>query len=625
MAAEESNPMQPLCDGGSPKVLHAKKNVEDSQNVSLPEAITVSLYTENALNSTESGGTTREKWTRNIEFLLSCVALSVGFGNVWRFPYTALNNGGGAFVIPYLVVLLVVGRPLYYLEMVVGQFSSRGCVKVFDLCPLMRGVGVGQTITMFTIVGYYAALLSLAMRYFVDSFQYTLPWSECRSDWDCVDSSKASIHISNSTTTKPSAEFYFTKTVTEQFSDLENGIGIPNYQLVLCLLVSWVLITVLVIKGIKSSGKASYFLAIFPYVILFGLLVRAVTLDGAFDGIRYLITPQWDKLLDTEVWYEAVSQCFFSLTVGLGAVIVYSSFNSFSNNIYRDAMIISWLDTFTSMLSGVIVFGVVGNVAYITKKNVTDVMKGGPELTFVVYPDAIAKMPTWPNFFAVMFFLMFILLGLGSNMGIVTTILTSIKDRYPGVKIWKVVIAIAVAGFCCGLVYISPGGFYVLDVVDYYGVTFPTLVLVVLEAFTFCWLYGVNRICMDIKFMLGIKTGIFWRICWGFLTLSILITITCMQVFKYKAKKVPHGYNVFGWCLFGVTVLQVVGWAIYATARQPQSSFGSKLCNALKPTDDWGPESEQVKRNYNVTVAKRKTKRSRIKTLRARVFKNVSK
>lgn len=91
----------------------------------------------------------------------------------------------------------------------------------------------------------------------------------------------------------------------------------------------------LVIKGIKSSGKASYFLAIFPYVILFGLLIRAVTLDGAFEGIKYFITPQWDKLLDTEVWYEAVSQCFFSLTIGLGAVIVYSSFNSFSNNIYR--------------------------------------------------------------------------------------------------------------------------------------------------------------------------------------------------------------------------------------------------------------------------------------------------
>lgn len=627
MPTEESNPLQPLCAEFT-KVQITKKSVDGSQDVSHPEAVTVSVYTVNALNSSDSdaSGSPRDKWTRNIEFLLSCVALSVGFGNVWRFPYTALNNGGGAFVIPYLVVLLVVGRPLYYLEMIVGQFSSRGCVKVFDMCPLMRGVGVGQTVTMFTIVGYYAALLSLAMRYFVDSFQYTLPWSECRLDWDCVDSSKASIHISNSTTTKPSAVFYFTEIVTNQFPGLENGIGLPNYQLVLCLLVSWILITVLVIKGIKSSGKASYFLAIFPYVILFGLLIRAVTLDGALEGIKYFITPQWDKLLDTEVWYEAVSQCFFSLTIGLGAVIVYSSFNSFSNNIYRDAMIISWLDTFTSMLSGVIVFGVVGNVAYITDKNVTDVMKNGPELTFVVYPDAIAKMPTWPNFFAIMFFLMFILLGLGSNMGIVTTILTSIKDRYPGVKIWKVVIGIAVGGFCCGLVYISPGGFYVLDVVDYYGVTFPTLVLVVLEAFTFCWLYGVDRICMDIKFMLNINTGIFWRICWGFLTLSILVTITCMQVFKYEAKKVPREYNVFGCCLFGVTVLQVVIWAICATANQPnRSGLCGKLCNALKPTEDWGPESEQLKRDYNTMITKYKNERKSTTNLRIRLFNKVFK
>ncbi|XP_062561317.1 sodium-dependent nutrient amino acid transporter 1-like isoform X2 [Armigeres subalbatus] len=624
MIIEESNAMLPFCEGVT-KIQCTRNNVGESQNVSHPEAVSVSVYTSHALSS-ESSGTVREKWTRNIEFLLSCVALSVGFGNVWRFPYTALNNGGGAFVVPYLVVLLVVGRPLYYLEMIVGQFSSRGCVKVFDMCPLMRGVGVGQTITMFTIIGYYAALLSLAIRYFVDSFQYTLPWSVCQSDWDCVDSSKASIHISNSSTTKPSAEFYFTRVVTNHSPDLNNGIGIPNYQLVLCLLVSWILITVLVIKGIKSSGKASYFLAIFPYVILFGLLIRSVTLDGAFDGIKYFITPQWGMLLDTKVWYEAISQCFFSLTVGLGAVIVYSSFNNFSNNIYRDAMIISWLDTFTSMLSGVIVFGVVGNVAYITKKNVTDVMKGGPELTFVVYPDALAKMPTWPNFISMMFFLMFILLGLGSNMGIVTTILTSIKDRYPRVTIWKVVVAISVAGFSCGLVYISPGGFHVLDIVDYYGVTFPTLILVVLEAFTFCWLYGVDRICIDIKFMLDIKTGVFWRVCWGFLTLLILLIITCMQIFRYEAKKVPVGYNVFGWSLFGVTVLQVVGWAIYTTAKQPKScSIYDNMRGALQPTADWGPESEKMKRDYDTLIANYKIDRNRVETLRARLFNKIFK
>lgn len=84
----------------------------------------------------------REKWNNGAEFLLSCIAMSVGLGNVWKFPSTAFRNGGGAFVIPYLIVLLIVGRPIYYLEMVMGQFSSRGSVKVYDVSPLMRGTKI---------------------------------------------------------------------------------------------------------------------------------------------------------------------------------------------------------------------------------------------------------------------------------------------------------------------------------------------------------------------------------------------------------------------------------------------------------------------------------------------------
>lgn len=81
----------------------------------------------------------RDNWGSDIEFLMSCIAMSVGLGNVWRFPFAALQNGGGAFLIPYLIVLVVVGRPIYYLEMIVGQFSSRGSIKVYDLCPALRG------------------------------------------------------------------------------------------------------------------------------------------------------------------------------------------------------------------------------------------------------------------------------------------------------------------------------------------------------------------------------------------------------------------------------------------------------------------------------------------------------
>lgn len=107
-----------------------KNNVEVGQR---------SISTNNDPPSKHKPPKERETWGKGIEFLLSCIAMSVGLGNVWRFPFTALDNGGGAFLIPYLVVLFLVGKPIYYLEMIIGQFSSRGSVKVFDLCPAMRG------------------------------------------------------------------------------------------------------------------------------------------------------------------------------------------------------------------------------------------------------------------------------------------------------------------------------------------------------------------------------------------------------------------------------------------------------------------------------------------------------
>jgi len=154
----------------------------------------------------------RDSWGKGIEFLLSCIAMSVGLGNIWRFPFTALENGGGAFVIPYLIVLLLIGKPIYFMEMVFGQFSSRGSVKVFDCVPAMRGVGVGQVVSIGIVATYYSSLMALTLKYFADSFNEILPWSECKSEWNstCIPSSfvnNGSMTWSN--TTKSSAELYF--------------------------------------------------------------------------------------------------------------------------------------------------------------------------------------------------------------------------------------------------------------------------------------------------------------------------------------------------------------------------------------------------------------------------------
>lgn len=329
--------------------------------------------------------------------------------------------------------------------------------------PSSAGIGVGQMIAMGIVISYYAAIIAVAIRYFVASFSGELPWGTCDPAWtdvNCINSSdttaKSSI-INSTLPVKTSAELYYKRSVTGEDYLVGDEIGLPEWKLGLCLLFIWVCMTFMLIKGIKGSGKVSYFLAIFPYAVMLFFAIYAFTLEGAMDGLLYFIQPDWEQLMNPTVWKEAVSQCFFSLSICFGGVIAYSSFNNFSNNIYRDAMIISWLDTFTSLLSGAIVFAIIGHLGFIT--NETDYKKvvyPGSGLTFITYPEAIAKFEHVPNLFALLFFFMLFVLGIGSNTGIITSVVTAIRDEFPQLQNWKVVLAISAFGFSTGFLFITP-------------------------------------------------------------------------------------------------------------------------------------------------------------------------
>lgn len=121
----------------------------------------------------------------------------------------------------------------------------------------------------------------------------------------------------------------------QEYESIENGIGAPSWQLTICLVLSWASIFAVLFRGVKSTGKAAYFLALFPYVVMTALLIRAVTLEGAVNGILFFITPNWEALLKPNVWYAAITQCFFSLSVCFGPIISYSSYNNFGHRVDR--------------------------------------------------------------------------------------------------------------------------------------------------------------------------------------------------------------------------------------------------------------------------------------------------
>lgn len=172
----------------------------------------------------------------------------------------------------------------------------------------------------------------------------------------------------------------FRREVIREKSSIDDGIGLPNWDLAIFLLAAWTIVFLILIRGIKSSGKASYFLSLFPYVVLLILLIRALTLPGAWDGIVFFLKPQWQEMLNYKVWFDAVTQVLISLNICFGCISMYSSFNKFSHNIYRDANIISVTDTFTSLLAGCITFGILGHLKYKTGEDVFSTTEGGPGL-----------------------------------------------------------------------------------------------------------------------------------------------------------------------------------------------------------------------------------------------------
>ncbi|XP_055585925.1 sodium-dependent nutrient amino acid transporter 1 isoform X2 [Uranotaenia lowii] len=551
----------------------------------------------------------RPEWSNKYEFLFSCIAMSVGLGNVWRFPFTAYANGGGAFLIPYLVVLFVIGRPLYYLEMIMGQFTSRSSVKIWHICPLFRGIGIGQLVGTTSVVSYYVSLIALTLAYIFASFASELPWAKCQESWgtNCI-SSEITVRSgikSDTLQNVSSSQIYFLDVVLKEKDQIDDGLGTPDWKLALWLLLAWVIIFLVMVRGVKSSGKVAYFLALFPYVVLITILIRALTLDGAWDGVIFFLKPQWSELLNPTVWREAVVQCFFSLAAGMGPVIMLASYNNFLHNCHRDAMIVTTIDTFTSLLGGMTIFSILGNLAHnLGIDDISKVVKSGTGLAFISYPDAIAKFDVVPQLFSVLFFFMMCVLGIGSAVALFGAISTAVMDSTTKFKFWQVALALAIVGYCAGLVYITPGGQWILDLVDHYGGTFLIFILAIVEIMVIFWLYGLENFCRDVEFMTQRRVGIYWRLCWGLITPVFMLAVFIYSLIEYEwptysGKSYPSDALICGVALMVFGVLQILTWSIWLLSQDSSNlSLWTKIKNAAKPNSEWGPASETSRKAW---------------------------
>lgn len=494
------------------------------------------------------------KWQSRGAFVLASIGSAIGLGNVWRFPYIAYKYGGGAFLVAYIIVLFLIGIPMLLLEFSIG-YKLKGSAP-FSLSKIrvnsetleenrpvckhsfnFEWLGWFAVLVGFGIVTYYSVIMGWSFDYLFYSFKTA--WGE------------------------NTREFFFNRVLG--LTDSVFHFGKIAWPIVLGLAVSWVWIVLSIWKGAKTVGKVVYVTVTMPWLLLLIFVVRGLTLPGSLKGVEYYLTPNWKELLNPALWHAAISQVFFSLTVGFGVMIAYASFLPEDQDIVNNAFLIALADASTAYVAGFAVFSTLGYYANLQGVPVSEVMKSGPELAFVTYPTIINHLPLAP-LFGILFFLMLLTLAIDSAFSLVEAVVASFMDKF-GTKREYTNITSALVAFLIGIIYTTGAGLYWLDIVDHFMNHFGLFTVAFLESIVIGWFYGAENMRKFANSVSERPIGKWWNFSIKYIVpiSSLVIFITALYD---RIRESYGGYPRLAEFLGGWLLLIIFGLVAYILSKQ---------------------------------------------------------
>lgn len=484
----------------------------------------------------------RESWSARSGFILAAIGSAVGLGNIWRFPYVSYENGGGAFFIPYLIALMTAGFPLLFLDYVAGQkYKGAPPTAYRRMIKSAEGIGWWQ-VAVCSIIGiYYASVLSWAGNYTL--FAFGQQWGE-------------------------DTEGFFFNNYLQNASELTFGYA-PH--LLIGLIAVWAIVLFILYGGIRKGVELANRIFIPLLVVMFAVLVvRAVMLPGAAEGLNTFFAPNWEKMADPKVWLAAYGHVFFSMSIGFGIMVTYASYLNRNANLTGSGLVVGFANSSFELLAGIGIFSVLGFMAQASGVPVSEVVKGGIGLAFVAFPKIISTMGDAGGIIGILFFGSLFVAGLTSMVSILQVPVSAVQDKFG----WSKNKAVTIVGGVSAVISIAMFGTYnaitFVDVIDHFANNIGVVVGAILSIIWVSWFNrGVlPKMINHINAISSFKVGAGWSFMLTIITPLSLIVALVLSLQSLLSEGYG-GYpavvvNIFGW---GVVALFIIVSVVFSLIK----------------------------------------------------------
>jgi len=415
--------------------------------------------------SVKSNG--QNEWGSNLSFILAMIGSAVGLGNIWRYPYVLYSSGGGAFFIPYIIAILLMGIPFLILEYSVGyNFKSSFAKGLRKINKKLEFLGWILPFATFVIMIYYSTIIGWIGIYVVLSFYKG--WGNDPKQFFGGSVLKANSELSGMTEFVP--------------------------LVAISMLISWSIFWLVSHKQLeKGLGKVSNILVPLLFIIMIIIVIYSLTLEGASIGLKELFSPKWSTLKSFDIWMAAFGQIIFSLSLGMSIAFTYASYTKKDADLVTNTLSIAVANCVFENFAALGVFSILGYMSQQSGKAVKDLVKQGTGLVFVAYPTVFNVLGKITIVIGPLFFITVYLAGLTSILSTIEPLSFSIQNKF-GFSRHSTMTVLCAIGAIVSMLYATAFGAFLLGVVDTFINQIAILIGVVAECIAFAWIFNAKKL-----------------------------------------------------------------------------------------------------------------------------------